>query len=80
MARPSVVVVPATTDESEPDDERYNALYARIEAQEARTAKAESDARKVRVQPQRPPQTIIQQQAFINESKRAKLAALRGEK
>ncbi len=62
------------------DDDDIAHLYALVSDLEEQRAKDADIARKARVAAQQAPKTIIQQQEFINESKRAKLAALRGEK
>ncbi len=68
------VITPQTPE----DDARIEALYALVSDLQAERVQDKAEAEKAAQRPV--PQPIIQQQEFINESKRAKLAALREEK
>ena len=68
-----------TTNEDDEDEYRddISALYAALSDLEAQRQSDADNARKAAIRPIPQPQTIIQE--FIDEGKRAKLAALRGE-
>ncbi len=79
---PTTNEIPITTNisSSDEEDDRVDVLYALFSDLEAQRNEDKAEAEKVAQRPVPRPQTIIQQQEFINESKRARLEAMRAEK
>ena len=67
-------------DEEDEHEESLEPIYARLSDLETQRQSDADNARKAARRPIPQPQTIIHQQEFIDDDKRAKLAALRAEK